>query len=1248
MPSSGYRKQTMDFGDMALDLQRAAASFTQMSAAAASFVSFVGAFKAFELQVTKVNSAVGGTAETFKELSAAARNFALVSKYSAGEAASSMVMLAQAGFSAQEAMAAMPAVLELAQASMENLDLVADTVASTIRTYGLNAEDATRITNLFAASVVNSLATVNKLAFSFRQVGPVAAELGLSVEQTAAALDILYNRGLRGEQAGTALRNILIRLIKPTNETYEAFYRLGISLKDSNGQLRNYQDILKDLGTKKVSDTYLVKMFGREALAGAKTLIAATTGEYEKMLDKITDTNTAARMANAQLKTMDGALKLIRNSLTELGIIVGESVGPVVKKVADIVQSFAISLRTMDKDTVSTVKNLAVFTSAIYLVQKVLTSTYAKLVPFAEKVNMLLNRNTLERVFNSFNMSATGDLTAVGLEKVWLAAQQGGKDWLANVNEVYRAMSGGKGISASYAAQIKNMTRAELEAAKSSGLLATGLKAVGISLKTVWVALKKLLPVMVVAWGAFKLIDNWAKERERKAQLKEDLFPELSQLPDKLKAVKLALSKDLPDIVNTYKSAMEAITGAQGTVNKQRNFFSAYGFTNTEDLRSRGLNAEQIIDKLYYSKVRALMQLAQDSVTNRQKLTVDEFYKKGRDLGIEDNLLGELFDGYIESWKITSKDGLESAVNRGVIKADIEEAFMRRSKDLLEAMSGGVKESLKILEKAENELQKLFQKDKSNFIKLLGNRDNAFINEVATSMAVKPELAREIGMAYAYAKLGIPFGTKDPEKWLDDNFNEALKNWNKWNQLSEEDRRKIWEPLISGLSPEAQSAIKTKAEVEVTADLQVAPLDLHTQQQVVAQLKKQYADLLADYKLSWGILSQEQIAQEKIAELQRQIDVNNDSLATKTDKVFQDIFQKTGRVFNADAAKEALKAWQESGNLMAKRKELMDAISNTQAQEGKDVSAITEEQRNYIKLKLEELETQLKINDETNKALEQEKKMNGVIDGRIKGLKQYRDSLNQQIQEREKNAETGSTFENFKEGMDTALLDMKSELDTFWEMGRKGMNGFADFMTNTMNNVVDAWGKGWGAMKDALKNTLADMLKDLAHYYMKQAIYTGITSLVGGFFGMDAVPKQYGTLASGEQVLLPPSLDYRPHAKGGAWNNGLQTFATGGIVNSPTVFNTRSGKGLMGEAGPEAIMPLKRDSQGRLGVTATMGSTLNYAPSFNINVTTGETDTETSQRNTNRMTKELDNKVKNAVLLVLAKEKRPGGLLYAR
>lgn len=1222
MPSSGYRKQTMDFGDMSRDLQNAAASFAKMSAAAGTFVSLVGAFKSFELEVVRANSAIGGTAKTFKQLSDAARNFALVSKYSAGEAASSMVMLAQAGFDTREVLAAMPSVLQLAQASMENLDLVADTVASTIRTFNLNASEASRVTNVFAASCVNSLATVNKLAFSFRQVGPVAAEMGLSLEETAAALDVLYNRGLRGEQAGTALRNIMVRLVKPTRDTEIAFSNLGIGLENVDGSARKLQSILTDLRRANVSDTYLAKIFGREALAASKTLIAATTGEYEKMLETITDTNTVAKMATAQMNTMDGSLKLMKNSLTELGIILGESIGPYVKTVGSWIQDLAIYLRTTDGSFVALIKNLGTFVamlgSAKFGIAKIL-SGMSSLSTVADKVSASLKAIAQVGIMGSYGLGK-GSIASLGklgnLPDIITMNQIGnaaGSNWYSAINEYYRRISDGQKLTIQAAAQIKGLTAAQIANAAAAAKGAKAWKAFNAAL----VGFGKAALVMAAFFAAFKAYELLVESRAKKAERIKEAFPELEYVKQLNKEIKLLRVETLQDAFNKLNKLNEAMRSAETATLRG---FGDYAYLAQAVKYNKG-SLKEGIKSLLLDKGTSITRQDVFTMLNERGLpteisegvllTIQEADKKMSHTGVAAIDLRILTKSVIEALEKeldTMKEGFENVREQrrkatqayfDSINIDfIQAARNVKASNLLKV--GATEQDYKNLQRA------LIYYVTGDVLKKDEDIDTYFDNNADKIKAKVQEMQNKI-------------------KDLDKGFLDFLRGNSTKKELEKIDRSKNILANILG------STSNFVIPAEIQGDVTMNPIDSTDAETAVANLRKTVADMTADYRLNWEVLSEMEVSQLKLNKLQAQGDLNRaTALKAQKDTVIKLYDTVKANEFSWDTLKDrVLDVNKVTGNLVDY--ERLNLLVNTK---------LTGEKKEQAKALLETLNLQAQLLKLQEDQLEKEKErlaLNGR--GEFKNLEEY-DNYLKQVKEAIRNSATKDfSRENVGKGVDSGVISLLENIDSVYDMAEKGMEGFADYMSDSMSDIVENWGKGWDSMKDALKSTLVDMLKSLSQYFIKQAMYMGISSLFGGVGGVVGRQSISPETVNGAATLVA-------HAKGSAWSNGLQTFATGGVVNTPTFFNTRSGKGLMGEAGPEAIMPLKRDSQGRLGVSASTGSTVNYAPSFNINMTTGEIDSQTSQRNANRMTKELDNQVKSAVLLVLAKEKRPGGLLY--
>ena len=1220
MPSSGYRKQTMDFGEMSRDLQSAAASFTKMSAAAAGFVSLVGAFKTFELEVTKANSAIGGTATTFKQLGDAARNFALISKYSAGEAAGSMVMLAQAGFDANEVMSAMPHVLQLAQASMENLELVADTVASTIRTYNLSAEEAARVTNVFAASCVNSLATVNKLAFSFRQVGPVAAEMGMSIEETAAALDVLYNRGLRGEQAGTALRNILVRLVKPTQDTLKAFSLLGIGLKNVDGTARNLQSILKDLKEANLDDAYLAKIFGREALAASKTLIAATTGEYDRMKESITDTNTVARMANAQMNTMDGALKLIKNSLNEVGIIIGQSIGPLVKQVASYIQDFAIYLRTADSSTISFIKNLGTFIGILGTAKFGISRLLAELNGLAAvggKVTSVFSALTNMAIFKA---SGAGLMTLKNYAdelRMFEMAQAGGTNWYSNVNEFYKSVNKGVGISMKAATEIKNLTAAQVAYRKAVIAGAAATKTFGASMWALVPALVKLLLVVGPLLLAFKAYDSYMKERERRQQELSDAFPEIEYLDQKIKELKVTTANDLPAIVKQYKEAMNAMATAQEV---------------TARINLQGLSLED-------GKVVQSAEL-KSGLEEIKKATLEQIKKYGtinehdlRQIAKEKNVSYDLLEVYLKGVKERLKDAKDTLIENPFSELPV---MISRADDAVNqgigALSRFIDTNTEALIKMEEETRKGSEVAEKKITEIISDLSsaNSKLNWLLSDTSNK-ELNDKIKQYFKEYVLGV--STADLDMSLQEGEGrEKLKqllekHGNDLNSVLKDFRKNFLKGLISDTE---MTSVEAPVIGQMDATVTVTPIDVSKSESAVESLRKKVSDMMADYRLSLEFLTAQQESELKLGKIQTQQDVNRESRLNSQKALIQELYDKTQvGLLSVEALEPTLKNIDATtGAWLGKEKALAVLLQNK-----------TGEAVKFGKLKLEQIDLLSREEFEQKKLLNQEKERLTVANNRYKYEQEHLKILSDEIAKLDSLATTDASAGNFVSGLQAGLLGVEKQIDSVYDMGKKGMQGFADYMADSMYDVVENWDKGWESMKEALRSTLVEMLKDMAKYFAKQAAYSAVMGLFGSYLNSARAAFVNQTWIGHDANAYGPW----NQAKGGAWKNGMQTFAKGGVVGQPTFFNTRSGKGLMGEAGPEAIMPLKRDKDGNLGVSVE-GNGNNYSSTIIINAQTGSAQTK-SDNNYSVLAKQLDTQIRGVVLSTLVREKKPGGLL---
>lgn len=376
MGRSSGRSQEVAFGQIANDLQKAAFQFGAMVTGAQQLYAALNVFRELNRQLTLTAAIAGATAAEFKQMENAVRSFALGTTFTASQSANALLVLSQAGFTVQQSMSAMSGVLTLAQATLEDVNASADLVASTLTSYKLDAEDASRVSNLFAASMNKSLASLPKLAFALRQVGPVAGSMGISIEETTAALSELFNVGLRGEQAGTALRNVMVNLINPTGEAAKIIKTLGIQTKDAEGNMRTLTSMLKDLSRFNLSDTDLASLFGKEALAGGIALMqSAASGSLQNMEKEITGTQEAVRVALEQMNSLDATIRQAQNAVDEFRMAMGEQFAGTVKTALNYVTDLAVAYRELDAGTKAYITSLASSTALLGVGVPILTKT---------------------------------------------------------------------------------------------------------------------------------------------------------------------------------------------------------------------------------------------------------------------------------------------------------------------------------------------------------------------------------------------------------------------------------------------------------------------------------------------------------------------------------------------------------------------------------------------------------------------------------------------------------------------------------------------------------------------------------------------------------------------------------------------------------------------------------------------------------------------------------------------------------
>jgi TP901 family phage tail tape measure protein len=313
-----------------------------------AFSDLTKTFATYEQSLANTQSVAQANVEELNAMDEAARRVGATTRSTASEAANALYYLASAGFDAAESIAALDGVNALAIATQSELARTSETVAVTIRQYNLETSEATRIANVFTAAITNSLATMNKLTKAFEYVGPIAAGLGYSVEQTTGALQVLFNKGFTGEKAGRGLRTILVNLADSTSVVNRKIQDLGITFDQVNPVANTLAEIFDALRQGGVDATNAASIFGKVSGVQLASLIANASdakGGINELTDAITGTNRAFEAMEIQMDTLQGSFDQFNNAVEALQIQTGEGLEPVLRGLTDtateIVRSFA-------------------------------------------------------------------------------------------------------------------------------------------------------------------------------------------------------------------------------------------------------------------------------------------------------------------------------------------------------------------------------------------------------------------------------------------------------------------------------------------------------------------------------------------------------------------------------------------------------------------------------------------------------------------------------------------------------------------------------------------------------------------------------------------------------------------------------------------------------------------------------------------------------------------------------------------
>lgn len=316
----------------------------------------------FESQMSRVQAISGATGDQLQMLTDQAMDLGASTSFSAKEAALGMEQLASAGFTVEEIYEAMPGLLDLAASSGADLATASEIAASAVRGFGLEAADTSYVADLFAEAAARTNAQVEDMGQAMKYIAPVAHAMGLEIDETAAAVGILSDAGIKGSQAGTTLRGALTRLTKPTKDAIAVMEQYGMSFYDANGNMLSMEGIIGQLEqglsglTQQQRNQALTTLFGQEALSGMLVLLEAGPEKLAELTEGLNGAEGAAKeMADVMLDNTAGALEEFGGAIETAAINIQQILAPVVKNVVQWLTELVNTFNNLDKGTQSTI-----------------------------------------------------------------------------------------------------------------------------------------------------------------------------------------------------------------------------------------------------------------------------------------------------------------------------------------------------------------------------------------------------------------------------------------------------------------------------------------------------------------------------------------------------------------------------------------------------------------------------------------------------------------------------------------------------------------------------------------------------------------------------------------------------------------------------------------------------------------------------------------------------------------------------
>ena len=1149
---------------------------------------FIRVISGFDQALYSLQAILDISADKAAVLGDTIKDVARSTKFSAAEVADGVQTLGQAGFSLQESMQSIQAISDLATGTMENFKSVVDLATSAIRAFQLDAVEATRVADVFANAINNSKLKIDKLATAFNYVGAAGHQAGLNLHELTGTLMTLADNGLRASTMGTGLRRMMLKMIDPTADLRSELHRYGMVVEDLNPKnvgwqkaLQNLIPLLWDFEKQTVDMGKATHYFGTRASQVAAVLVqnSAENGPISKAIEKTKELGSAADMAALQQEGLSLKLKNLADRAKNVAIALGEAgITGAIKNIVDVLRAAAVATEDFLK-TFPVVPQLLATATAMFTISSAIAGirmAAIKAAPMIARFWTLLTGPVGMATAALTGLAVVMYQTDSAMRKASDAAAKFAEEETAAANA---ARSWGESLASSmeesrdeYEDSVERFKSANSKLAKSfeeytgevlesyssveklskamrdfaSHRMQEGVDSMVESIKNLNVQLQYTAKSYNLLFSSdFSLFNTDVSEKDN--ELLEKKEERVNSLANSL--VKLA-----------KMSGAETDSDFNSYLN---DFFEESGFSEKDAKKIREV-ALGIVDAISEAAEKARVQLEKkvgklsEGIQNRisELSFVDRFKLTGELESIEDNLRD------YHKWLIENTDKTEKEIT-SLVRAERN----ARVQEYLDSL----KETT-----ASNESKKLAKQFSAQLDISLAQRLSKVKEGSVEELRIEKEnIASRIAM---YKDLAEKADTYEERQQM-------LKKASEQQEKYEEKERDLTDKTAENFIERSEEIIQ---QVELEADKKIAAIE-HAE-----TVGKKTVEEAAKEKAQIEVNQQERVLEQREAVTQKMLSL----YSKESDEYKQAKYEQEQALLALGSAED-----KRYTAALSKTKALIDAeeqLVNARKNAASAANQRSDHSQAYMQdgeLAFRQTQSMLQHLNE-RKAIQEQytDEMLALYDKKLAWAKKKYDEESVEFRklEHEKTTFTRQQAAERKAIIDELTRESIAQNGSVWEQMKLGLQNYKDTLKSDGEKIVEGTQHIANSIQDSLGNALSDVImgtknaseafKDFGRNILKEMSDMLASSVVRNFAGMLLGGISGG--AGGGGGLFGSLLG---NAKGNAFNDGkvMEKFEKGGVVNSPTVFPMKNGTGLMGEDGPEAIMPLSRNSKGELGVNST-------------------------------------------------------------